>query len=276
MIEAFRDAGTVLRAVELIACAGILISTCELLWNWRDFTGTRLYGWKVLRSRPSIARGGWFARAADAVLDVPGIFVVLAVRLAAILATMFVAAQPAVNVAALAIIVATTLLLSYRSIFGQDGSDQMSALIFVALLVAAISPRNVIVAEAALAFIAIQTALSYFVAGIAKVAGPAWIRGSAAFLIFNTQSYGMPAVARTLHAAPMAGRLLTWSVVAFETAFPLVFLLGPKWCWIFLAWGLAFHVLNAVVMGLNSFLWAFGAAYPAVLFCVYRVSESLR
>lgn len=275
MIEAFNDPRTVLRAVELIACAGILISTCELLWNWRDFTGTGLYGWKVLRSRPSLVRAGLLARAADAVLDVPGIFVLLVLRLAAIVAAMFITAGPALHVAVLAVIVATSLILSYRSIFGQDGSDQMSALIFVTLLIAAVSPRNEIVAEASLAFIAIQTALSYAIAGVAKVAGPVWTRGHAAFLIFNTESYGMPAVARALHTLPLAGRVLTWSVVAFEVAFPLVFFLGPNWCWIFLAWGLAFHVLNALVMGLNSFLSAFGAAYPAILFCVYRVDALL-
>ena len=33
------------------------------------------------------------------------------------------------------------------------------------------------------------------------------------------------------------------------------------------AWGVAFHVMNAVVMGLNSFFWSFAATYPAVIFC---------
>lgn len=34
----------------------------------------------------------------------------------------------------------------------------------------------------------------------------------------------------------------------------------------FFAWGLLFHLANALVMGLNSFIWAFVATYPAILF----------
>ena len=36
---------------------------------------------------------------------------------------------------------------------------------------------------------------------------------------------------------------------------------------VFLAGGLLFHVASAVLMGLNTFLWAFGATYPAVFYC---------
>lgn len=275
-MEAFSDARVVLRAVELIAACGVLISTLELLWNWRDFTGERLYAWKVLRSRGRISRSVTVARALDAVLDMPGIGVVLVVRLIAIVA-LFANAflHPAAHAFALATVVATSFALSYRSIFGQDGSDQMSSLIFVSLLIASLTPSNAIVREAALAFIAAQAVLSYLVAGIAKAAGPVWRNGDATLLIFNTQGYGLESVARVLFAVPAAARLLTWTVVVMECTFPLVFVAGPRWCWIFLGWGLAFHLLNAVVMGLNSFLWAFGAAYPAIIFCLLRLDHWL-
>jgi hypothetical protein len=31
--------------------------------------------------------------------------------------------------------------------------------------------------------------------------------------------------------------------------------------------GLSFHLVAAVVMGLNTFVWAFSATYPAILHC---------
>jgi len=41
---------------------------------------------------------------------------------------------------------------------------------------------------------------------------------------------------------------------------------------VFLGWGLAFHLMNALVMGLNSFLWAFLATYGAIIYCCMQFS----
>jgi hypothetical protein len=65
-----------------------------------------------------------------------------------------------------------------------------------------------------------------------------------------------------------AGRGLTWSVVAPEPALGagLVVFLPSPWAWLLLAWGASFHVATAVMMGLNSFVWAFIAIYPALIY----------
>ncbi len=38
---------------------------------------------------------------------------------------------------------------------------------------------------------------------------------------------------------------------------------------------MAFHVTLAFVMGLNGFLWAFVATYPAVIYCNERLGVML-
>ena len=58
-----------------------------------------------------------------------------------------------------------------------------------------------------------------------------------------------------------------WFVIAFEVTFPLALVLGPTGVAVYAAVGALFHVSNAVLMGLNTFVWAFVATYPAVLFC---------
>ena len=68
------------------------------------------------------------------------------------------------------------------------------------------------------------------------------------------------------------GVALCWSVIVMETLFPLCLVVPQPWGWPFLGWGVAFHLLCAVIMGLNSFFWAFVATYPALLYA----SASLR
>jgi hypothetical protein len=68
--------------------------------------------------------------------------------------------------------------------------------------------------------------------------------------------------------------LLPWlsrSVVAAECLFPLALVTPLPVSLALLAGGLAFHLLAAVFMGLNTFLWSFAATYPAILYCAARL-----
>ncbi len=61
----------------------------------------------------------------------------------------------------------------------------------------------------------------------------------------------------------------SWAILVFELAFPLAFA-SPIACTVLLCMGAAFHVANAITFGLNRFLWAWIAAYPALLYWVQR------
>jgi hypothetical protein len=82
--------------------------------------------------------------------------------------------------------------------------------------------------------------------------------------------------------APLARRpsqaraAAAWSVIAFESLFRLAILAGPKGALVFLGIGVVFHLANAAVMGLNNFVWAFTATYPAVHYCAERMQTLLR
>jgi hypothetical protein len=267
------SASMALRAAEWLAAVGIFISTAEHLSNWRDFRPDGIYAWKVLRSRPSTFTFPRLARVFDVLLDLPLFLSVLALRLVMI-SVLFLPSLPrAMEVAALAGIVATTFLLNFRHAYGQDGSDQMSSLTFVALLLVRAGPEDPRLIAAGVWFLALQACASYCIAGIAKVRGPKWIDGSALFLIFNTESYGLPAAAKFLARHVTIAKAMAWSVVIIECTFPLAILGGPRVCLFYLAWGLAFHIANATIMGLNSFLWAFLATYPAIYWCAMTIAR---
>jgi hypothetical protein len=64
-------------------------------------------------------------------------------------------------------------------------------------------------------------------------------------------------------ARPGVARAGAWTVLALECAFPLV-LVVPGAAWVLLPAAAAFHLANAIVLGLDRFLWAWLAAYPAL------------
>jgi len=146
----------------------------------------------------------------------------------------------------------SSLVLSFRNVVGNDGSDQMSLILFAALSIAALS-HDLFIRSAGLVFIAVQSILQ----------------------IMNTRTYGLEGVARSLARLPgTVNGALCWTIILVETLFFLVLFLPSPWFLVFLMWGLIFHAYNAIVMGLNTFFWSFVATYPCIVFFNHLVSCS--
>jgi uncharacterized protein YhhL (DUF1145 family) len=63
---------------------------------------------------------------------------------------------------------------------------------------------------------------------------------------------------------PRLLRAMAWGVILLELAFPLA-LLDARLLWAALSLAALFHLANALLFGLNRFLWTWLAAYPALL-----------
>lgn len=63
---------------------------------------------------------------------------------------------------------------------------------------------------------------------------------------------------------------MAWAMMLFEAAFPLA-LLYPALTFPFLAAAFTFHLLNAKLLGLNRFVPAWLATYPAILFASHSL-----
>lgn len=126
----------------------------------------------------------------------------------------------------------------------NGSSDAMTFLISMAWLVGFYRPR------AALIYIAVQVTLSYVVAGLAKLRNREWRQGLT--------------LAHFLNRPPQrADFYLSWMVMLFEVFFVLS-PTHPRLALGFMLVGFVFHVLNAYVFGLNRFVFAWIAAYPAL------------
>jgi hypothetical protein len=266
---------TYIFAIALIACTGAAVATLEWIACRPQLKDDGLFSWKVIGTRDSAVGEGFWCRLLNWLLSFRPFVGLLAVRLAALIALPVALRLGRGVLPALSVIILTSLLMHFRSPWGMDGSDQMLTQIFGALFLSAAAGTE-LATEAALWFIALQACLSYATAGIAKAVSPYWHGGNAVFAIFNTRTYGYEPIARFLISQPELTKAMTWGAVCMESAFPLALVAGYPGCLLFIGWGFTFHLMNAGVMGLNSFLWAFTATYPAVIYAAVEIQHLLR
>ncbi len=243
---------TALGWTQRLVAISIALSAIELLVVRAAWSDTGVFRWSTLRQELAPR---WSRRVLDPVFGARGFTIVVAAQLALALALPWVA-----HPAASWLLLVTTLAIAFRfrgSYAG--GSDAMTVVVLVGLAIAPWSPR------AGLGYIAAQLVLSYVVAGVGKLADPAWRAGRALPALLALPQYAAPARVRRLIERPAIARAASFAVLGFELGFPLA-LLGPVPAAIAIGLGLAFHVTNAVVLGLNRFVWAWLAAYPALIY----------
>ena len=254
--------------VERIGAAGVLLASLELLSRRGALRADGLLSWEVARLRSARLAVGATGAVLQRVLAPPGIYVLCWVRMLA--AVIVIVAPTATGGSAAALFVAASigLLLMLRTSYGNDGADQMLLIVLVASAsVRLIGSQDAL--EYALWFIALQCLLSYVTSGLGKLAGRSWRDGAGLVGVLNTSTYGMRRVAASLERHRGLAVLLSWTIIVTEIAFPLVLVVPDPWVAVMLAGGLAFHVASAIVMGLNAFVWAFGATYPAIAFLAW-------
>lgn len=250
-------------AAALALCARLLgvavaLQSVELLMIRRAWTPGGVWTWEVLRDDLrgfAVPVRGLLAP----LLRPAGFTAVVGLRLAA--ATLLAAtASPA---ALPVLLVAQVLIgLRWRGAF-NGGSDAMTLVVLLGLCVAAVAPGVELLQRGALLHIALQAALSYFIAGVVKLRGRRWRDGTALYEFVRCARYQAPVAAQRWLARRPVAVAASWGVMLFDTGFPLA-LLHPTACHVVLALALLFHLANVWLFGLNRFLFAWAAAWPAV------------
>lgn len=251
--------------VESTSAVAHLLSSLEHLVTEADRAPGGLNDWAVLRDweQPS-------SRARAAVLDLvssrTATRALHVLRAAAAAALLGPARSGTPRLLADVLLAGSWVALYPRHRPSADGADAASLLVQVASAVARTGGGRPARVDACLWFVAAQGALAYSASGWAKVAGPRWRRGTALPGILRTHTFGHPRVHRLVERHPRAALAASHVAVGIECAFPLA-LVGPRAVSRGLvAAMLSFHVANAVTMGLNRFVPAFGATYWAVLY----------
>jgi hypothetical protein len=159
-----------------------------------------------------------------------------------------------------------------RHYFSVDGSDEMMLLCLAATCLGGIGNSDRYVAL----FLAAELVLAYTTAGVYKAASPFWQKGKALLCITRTRAFGHPRVSKLLKRYPLLSYFSELSLVILESGF-LIALIAPRpVLWLMLGAALVFHLSCAWVMGLNTFLWAFAAGYPCVIFANQEIHSVVK
>ena len=254
------------RIVLVISIIGITISTLEYWAIAGTFRPDGIYPWNILRLRPQTP----FLSSISGFHDM-GVRALLLLRALALLLALAAPFQSYIFSAALGFLIASMAVLRWRTGFSEDGSDRMNVVVLVTVFLCANPLSTPFTLQAGLWFIALQACLSYSTYGLAKMASDSWRSGEALYRILSTKTYGLEVIADLMEGRRTLQFFLCWSVMLLETVFPLSLVLPRPWLWLFLAWGIGFHILCAIIMGFNSFLWAFAATYPAIAYVSIQI-----
>lgn len=254
------------RLVSLLFGASIAVTFAERLSRARDYDAHGWFPWRIFRfDRTHFAMVRRSPRFFDALFGSVGMAIIAVLAISAVGVMWFSPVASGRFTAAVAVIVAASLLTHVRSTYGGDGSQQMNLVIGVSLLLGFNPWVRPAVGGVALVFIVAQSCLAYFTSGVAKLVSPIWMHGDPLVGIMGTTAYGSPLGYRLVSVDARTRKAICISMVLLETAFPIGLALPHGGLLAFLAWGVAFHISNAVFMGLNTFVWSFVATYPAVV-----------
>jgi hypothetical protein len=244
--------------MEKLLALSLALQSFEILRLRPAYADSGIWRWSTLRKE-----GGWLSRLLTPLLAMPGFHILVGLQLLCAVALF---SFP--HGALVAVLFATALLICIRwrgTVNG--GSDFMTLQVLMCLGIACTAGRQGVVAKYALTYVAVQLTLSYFVAGVAKAREKSWWTGEALREHLSFRVYGVPPVVGGWLRLPGVAALASWTVMAFELGFPVVWL-RPELLWPALYAAAFFHLANAYVLGLNRFFWAWLAAYPALWFCV--------
>lgn len=249
----------------LIAFA-VLLQTIELLLLKASFNDNGIWRWDVLRREFTIFPAP-IQRLFAIALRYPNFLFLLYLQLAAAILLLL---DSELSVWSVMLLVSNLLIcLRWRGTF-NGGSDYMTVVVLSALVVAVTFKDNDLVVLGCLWYIAIQSCLSYFLAGIAKIQRRNWLNGRALQSFLSSACYESPKIIASILRNSLMLRLLSWSVIFFETSFPLVFV-GSGVADTYICIALVFHLINFYLLGLNRFIFAWAATYPALYFCASLV-----
>jgi hypothetical protein len=239
----------------------VILQSIELLQIKSAFASDGIWDWAILNQ--DFPRS--FSRALDIPLSYRGFIGILILR---ILAGISLLAYPSALAAAYLLVSTFLICFRFRGTF-NGGSDYMTFIVLLALVLIFSLGEHPFFLTGILWYVSIQVCLSFFLSGVAKVKTDAWRSGRALSEFMRSRFYDIPPSFHDFPRNSPLSRIACWGVILFELSFPLALVI-PSLTAGYLSLAVIFHILNIYIFGLNRFLFAWIAAYPAIMYCSSR------
>ncbi|WP_150255942.1 alpha/beta fold hydrolase [Nocardiopsis deserti] len=248
---------------ERISSATALVGSLEYLYLHRETAKDGFFDWNTVRGLYTAA-SPLTRRFLDGVGEPRTTYAVHAAR-ALVSAGMLLPGDSRWRGLGNAFLAASGTAVFLRHRYGTDGADEVSVLVQTGNAVARLS-RSPRVQDAAIWHVAIQSNLSYVIAGWFKLLGRPWVEGTALQEVLRTRTYGHEGAHRLATAHPRLARPLVYGVLLMECLFPLVYAGKGRLSRVLIISAIAFHGANGYLMGLGRFLTAFTSMHPHVAY----------
>ncbi len=252
-----------LRALEWLLATSLLIQTMEFLRLQHFGDVAAVWSWEVQKHDVAHAPV-WLRRLLDWLYQERNHRLHLLLRASAA-ASLY--AGVSLTSSAFLFISTLLILIRWRGAF-NGGSDFMTLVVLTGVLVSQIAQPfagPVLAAKAGLWYIAIHSITSYFISGAIKLLQPEWRDGRILTHFLDGGLHG-PLPDDSLLRRRGIAMAASWSFIVWECLFPLS-LAGPPWAVLWCGGAAVFHLLVFRFFGLNRFVWAWAASFPAIIYC---------
>jgi hypothetical protein len=264
-INNFSDSHYTIRIILKLFLVYNIIRNIEFFLLRREFKKGGLYYWPVLRLRDMhvLLR---FTRILDVLCGYRSFFGMLTIASACAI-LLVTGIFPSIDRLLFIPVFISNLVIGYRIQLGWDGSDKLANLLNVCLFFCVCAFPTPSIEKITLVFIAAQVVLAYFTGSVSKTFSRVWRNGTAMIGIFSTTRFGNAAMLRVLMGAGKTAQVTgSWMIIMIQLALSVSILLPMNIFLILLGVGLVFHLLNNILFKLNRFVFAFLAAYPALIY----------
>ncbi len=252
-----------IRALECLLATSLLIQTFEFI-RMRDLSDiATVWSWDVQRKDVAHAPA-WLRNTFDWLYRDHIHHLHLMLRAGAA-ASLY--AGVSLTSSAFLFISTIVILVRWRGAF-NGGSDFMTLVVLTGVLASQVAKPftgPVLAWKAGLWYIAIHTMTSYFISGTIKLLQTEWRDGRILTHFLDGGMHG-PLPDHSVFRHRVIAIAASWSFIVWECLFPVA-LAGPRIAMLWCAVAGVFHLLVFRFFGLNRFVWAWAASFPAIVYC---------
>lgn len=147
------------------------------------------------------------------------------------------------------------------------GSESMTYVLLIGLSLISIEIHDKSIGHV---WIATNTLVTYYRAGIQKYKNLSWRNGSALLQFLSYSSYSTPPL--LLNLTRRYRKIISWMIILLEIVLPITCAIFAKAFLVVILFGTIFHAINIYLFGLNMFFWAWIATYPSLMY-LYMLSS---
>jgi len=257
----------VIRLCLLIVSGQLIISCTELLYNRRIYQPGGLLAWNFIKgSRRFFFKRPVLSRLFGLLFSYPNVLAIIVAELALAILMDWQIVNDRPIAASVWGLTTLKIISGWRNTYSSNGSDQLSNIILWSAGLYMLDRQSTPVAFMAVIFIAFQAELSYLTSGAYKLIHPGWRDGTSLKGILSTRVFGSRHIKLVMDKIGQGYILNSFLLIFGEILLGISFMFPPPLCLASLSIGIFFHLLTAIIMGLNTFVWSFGATYPAIYF----------